>query len=69
MAYLVHDALASAGVRLLTFNSVHLRMSAVSRKKTDRAQSAAYPGNHAAYPINHARPRIGRVRDIRDTLE
>ena len=36
MAYLVHDALKGAGVRLLSFNAAHLRMIAASRKKTDR---------------------------------
>ena len=36
MAYLVHDALKEAGVRLLSFNAAHLRMIAASRKKTDR---------------------------------
>jgi transposase len=36
MAYLVHDALKEAGVRLLSFNAAHLRMIAASRTKTDR---------------------------------
>jgi transposase len=36
MSYFVHDTLAEAGTRLLTFNAHHLRMIAASRKKTDR---------------------------------
>jgi transposase len=34
--YLVHDALSSAGVPVLSFNAAHLRVIAASRKKTDR---------------------------------
>jgi transposase len=36
MAYLVHDIVTAAGVRILSFNAWHLRMIASSRKKTDR---------------------------------
>jgi hypothetical protein len=36
MAYLVHDVLTAAKVRVLSFNAWHLRMVASSRKKTDR---------------------------------
>jgi transposase len=36
MAYLVHDALSSTAVKLLSFNAHHLRMIAASRKKSDR---------------------------------
>ena len=36
MAYLVHDAVAGAGVEILSFNAHQLRMIACSRKKTDR---------------------------------
>lgn len=34
--YLVHDAMSSAGVPVLSFNAAHLRVIAASRKKTDR---------------------------------
>lgn len=34
--YLVHDAISSAGVPVLSFNAAHLRVIAASRKKTDR---------------------------------
>lgn len=34
--YLVHDAISSAGVPVLSFNVAHLRIIAASRKKTDR---------------------------------
>lgn len=34
--YLVHDVFTAAGVRVLAFNSAHLRMIATSRKKTDK---------------------------------
>lgn len=36
MAYLVHDVLTAANVRVLAFSAWHLRMVAASRKKTDR---------------------------------
>lgn len=36
MAYLVHDAVAGAGVEILSFNAQQLRRIASSRKKTDR---------------------------------
>ncbi len=32
MAYLVHDAVTGAGVEILSFNALHLRMIASSRK-------------------------------------
>jgi transposase len=69
MAYLVHDAIAGAGVEILSFNAHHLRMIASSRKKTDRrdaywiaraVQSGMYP--HPVYI-----PK-GEIRELRALL-
>jgi transposase len=69
MAYLVHDAVAGAGVEILSFNAHQLRMIASSRKKTDRRdaywiaralQSGMYP--HPVYI-----PK-GEIRELRALL-
>ena len=36
MSYFVQDVFSEVGVKLLSFNPYHLRMSAASRKKTDK---------------------------------
>ena len=70
MAYLVHDAIAGAGVEILSFNAHQLRMIASSRKKTDRrdaywigraVQSGMYP--HPVYI-----PK-GEIRELRALLK
>ena len=71
MAYLVHDAIAGAGVEILSFNAHQLRMIASSRKKTDRRdaywiaralQSGMYP--HPVYiPAGEIRERLEKRRE------
>lgn len=69
MAYLVHDAIAGAGVRLLTFNPVHLRMIAASRKKTDRRDAywlaRALQTGMMPHPVYIP---VGDVRELRGLL-
>jgi transposase len=69
MAYLVHDAVAGAGVEILSFNAYQLRMIASSRKKTDRRdaywiaralQTGMYP--HPVYLPT------GAIRELRALL-
>lgn len=69
MAYLVHDALTGAGVRLLTFNPAHLRMIAASRKKTDRRDAywiaRALQTGMMPHPVYIP---VGAVRELRGLL-
>jgi transposase len=69
MAYLVNDAVAGAGVEILSFNAYQLRMIASSRKKTDRRdaywiaralQTGMYP--HPVYLPT------GAIRELRALL-
>ena len=69
MAYLVHDALKEAGVRLLSFNAAHLRMIAASRKKTDRRDAywIARALQTGMTPHEVYIP-VGEVRELRGLL-
>ena len=69
MAYLVHDAIAGAGVEILSFNAHQLRMISASRKKTDRRDAywiarALQTGMHP-HPVYIPR---GEVRELRALL-
>ena len=69
MAYLVHDAIAGAGVEILSFNAYQLRMIAASRKKTDRRD--AYWIARAVQTGMHPHPvyiPTGEIRELRALL-
>lgn len=69
MAYLVHDAVAGAGVEILSFNAHQLRMIASSRKKTDRRD--AYWIARALQTGMHPHPvylPTGEIRELRALL-
>lgn len=76
MAYLVHDVMTTAGVRLLSFNAYQLRMIVASRKKTDRRdaywiakalQAGMYP--HPVYipsaPVRELRALLSQRRVLK----
>ncbi|HXS81576.1 MAG TPA: IS110 family transposase [Methylomirabilota bacterium] len=76
MAYLVHDAITAAGVRILSFNAYQLRMIVASRKKTDRRdaywiakalQAGMYP--HPVYipsaPVRELRVLLSQRRVLK----
>ena len=69
MAYLVRDALAQAGVPLLSFNAQQMRMIAASRKKTDRRD--AYWIGRSLQSGMHPHPVYlpsGLIRELRARL-
>ena len=69
MAYLVHDLVTAAGVKILSFNAWHLRMIASSRKKTDRrdAYSIAKALQTGMTPTPVHLP-TGEVRELRNLI-
>jgi hypothetical protein len=69
MAYLVHDAVAGAGVEILSFNAHQLRMIASSRKKTDRRDAywIARALQTGMYPHPVYLP-MGEIRELRALL-
>jgi len=64
MAYLVHDALAGEGVRLLTFKPVHLRMIAARRAGLSWRSSLASGWRGYQSQRNAARSRRGPARRV-----
>ena len=69
MSYFVHDVLAAAGVKLLSFNAQHLRMIASSRKKTDKRDAywiaKALQTGMTPHPVYIP---LGQVRTLRQLL-
>lgn len=69
LAYLVHDVLTEAGVKILSFNAWHLRMIASSRKKTDRRDAywiaKALQTGMTPQPVHLP---TGEVRELRRLL-
>jgi transposase len=69
MAYLVHDAVAGAGVEIFSFNAHQLRRIASLRKKTDRRD--AYWIARALQTRMHPHPvylPTGEIRELRALL-
>jgi len=75
MAYFVHDAVTSAGVKILSFNSQQLRMLLSSRKKSDRRdsywiaralQAGMYP--HPVYMPSHDIRRLRILLSQREAV-
>ena len=68
LAYFVHDAVTSAGVRILSFNAQQLRMLLSSRKKSDRRDAywiarALQSGMHP-HPVYIPPHDIRRLRSL-----